>query len=122
MKTIPYLIILTLFLFCHNPVSAQKTAYFTNVEEELQVARELYRQGKYNAAYRQFEKVQQQVDPKSEQYSEAMFYKAVSAVNAGHSTGHRFLERFIAEYPESPYSNQAQFSLGNYQFDKNSML
>jgi TolA-binding protein len=118
MKTIPFLFILTLFLFHHIPVSAQKTAYYTNVEEDLQVARELYRQGKYNAAYRQFEKVQIQVDPKSEQYSEALFYKAVSAVNAGHTTGHRFLERFISDYPESPYINPALFNLGNYQFER----
>jgi TolA-binding protein len=118
MKTIPYLFILTLFLLFHNPVSAQKTAYYTNVEEELQVARELYRQGKFNAAYRQFEKVQKQLDPKSEQYSEALFFKAVSAVNAGHTTGHRFLEKFITDFPESPFINQAQFSLGNYQFDR----
>jgi TolA-binding protein len=118
MKTIPFLFVITLFLFHHIPVSAQKTAYYTNVEEDLQVARELYRQGKYNAAYRQFEKVQIQVDPKSEQYSEALFYKAVSAVNAGHTTGHRFLERFISDYPESPYINPALFNLGNYQFER----
>lgn len=118
MKTIPYYLFLSLLLFCILPASAQKTAFFTNVEEELQMARELYRQGKFNAAYRQYEKVQKQVDPKSEVFSEALYFKAVSAMNAGHSTGHLFLERFITDYPESPYINQAKFSLGDYQFDR----
>ncbi len=96
----------------------QETAFFLTVEEELQLARELYRQEKYNAAYRQFEKVQKQVEPKSEVYSEALYFKAASALRAGHSSGSKFLEKFIENYPDSPYLNVALFELAGYQFDK----
>jgi TolA-binding protein len=118
MKTITYYLILSVFFLLTIPSFAQETAFFLNIEEELQIARELYRQEKYNAAYRQYEKVQKQVDPKSELYSEALYFKAVSALKAGHNTGNKFLEKFIDDYPDSPYINIAQFDLAGYHFDK----
>ena len=118
MKTIRYYLILSLII-CFSPsVFAQKTEIFLNVGEELQLARELYRQEKYNAAFRQFEKVQKQVDTKSELYSEALYFKAASALKAGHNSGHRFLEKFIDDYPDSPYINLALFDLAGYQFER----
>ena len=118
MKTIPFLLILFLNFIVVYTGFAQKTAYYLTIEEELQLARELYRHEKYNAAYRQFEKVQKQVEAKSEIYSEALFFKASSALKAGHSSGNRFLEKFIDDYPESPYINRALFDLSEYQFEK----
>lgn len=119
MKTIQLYLILSLTILFSTSVLAQQTAVFLTVEEELQLARELYRQEKYNAAYRQFEKVQKQVEDKSELHSEALYYKAVSALKAGHSSGHRFLEKFINDFPDSPYINMAQFELADYQFGRN---
>src|SRR5690554_3452641 len=118
MKAISFYLILSLTLLFTPEVFAQKTAIFLTVEEELQLARDLYRQEKYNAAYRQFEKVQGQVEDKSELYSEALFYKAVSALKAGHNSGNRFLEKFIEDFPDSPYINMARFELAGYQFEK----
>jgi TolA-binding protein len=118
MKTIFLYFILSGILLFSMSATSQETNFFLTVEEELQLARELYRQEKYNAAYRQFEKVQHQVDSKSELYSEAVYFKAASALKAGHNAGSKFLERFIENHPESPYLNVAQFELAGYQFDK----
>ncbi len=118
MKKIFIYLIFSLTLAVALPALGQETTFFLTVEEELQLARELYRQEKYNAAYRQFEKVQKQVDAKSEIYSEALFFKAASALKAGHNSGSKFLEKFIETYPESPYKNVALFELAGYQFEK----
>lgn len=118
MKEIRNLSLLVFFLSIFYSGYSQQTAFFGDVSEEVQMARELYNQKKYNAAFRQFEKVQSLVDDKSELYSEAHYFKAVSALKAGHNSGYRMLEKFIDDYPDSPYMNNALVNLGDYQFER----
>ncbi len=118
MKTIRTIFFLTLLFTASGSLYAQKTTFFEDVGRDVQIAHELYRQSKYNAAFRQFEKVQKQVDAKSELYSEALYFKAVSSMKAGHTSGYRLLERFIDDYPDSPYMNNALVNLGDYQFER----
>jgi TolA-binding protein len=118
MKTIRILFIIPVFILFSLSLKAQKTTFFEDVIAEMQMAHELYRQKKYNSAYRQFEKVQRQVEPKSELFSEAIYFKAVSAMKAGHNSGYRLLEKFIDDYPDSPYMNNALYNLGDHQFEK----
>ncbi len=118
MKTIRILLLFPALIFLSFSLFAQKTAFFEAETAEIQLARELFRQGKFNAAYRQFEKVQAAVDPRSEIFSEAVYFKSVSALKAGHSSGYRMVETFIEDYPESPYLNRAWFNLGRFHFDK----
>ena len=118
MRTIRILFTFLLFAFYSVSVYAQQTAFYTDIEKEVELARELFRQEKYNAAYRQFEKIQKTVDPKSELHSEAAFFKAVSALKAGLQPGYRMVDKFIEDHPESPYRNRAYLNLGNYYFDK----
>ncbi|MCA1758644.1 MAG: hypothetical protein LC658_02650, partial [Bacteroidales bacterium] len=94
MRKIKVLFIFAFSFYLSLSLNAQKTAYYGDVSEDVQMARDLYQQGKYNAAYRQFEKVQKQVDPKSELFSEALYFRAVSAMKAGHNSGSRMLEGF----------------------------
>jgi len=118
MMTIRILLFHLTLLLCPLSMFAQQTAYFEDIEEEIQIAKELFEQGKYNSAYRQFEKIQENTDPGSEIYSEASFYKSVSAMKSGHSSGYKMTEKFIEDFPESPYINRAWFSLADYQFEK----
>ncbi len=118
MKTIQILFFLPLFILTHFQLNAQQTAYFEDVQKEISVGKELFEQGKYNAVYRQFEKVQEKVNEKSEIYSEAEFFKSVSALKAGHTSGGKMVDKFIEDYPESPYINRAWTNLGDYQFEK----
>ena len=118
MKTIN-LILFTLLLIIQLQLElhAQKTDYFMTTEQDLKLARELFSQGKYNSAYNQFEKIQKKTDPRSEIYSEALFYKSVSLLKSGNSAGYKLLGRFTEDYPESPYTDRAWLNLGDYQFE-----
>lgn len=118
MKTIRLFISLLLLFLLHNEITAQQTAYFDNVKKDIDIAKELYNKGKYVATFRQFEKIQKNVEPKSELYSEAEFYKSASALHAGYNSGDKLMRTFIKSYPESPYINQAYFNLGKKQFEK----
>jgi len=107
-----------LLILVHLQLNAQQTAYFSDVQKEIVIAKELFGHGKFNAAFRQFEKIQNDVNEKSELFSEAEFFKSVSALKAGHSSGSKMVNKFINDFPESPYNNRAWFNLGDYQFEK----
>lgn len=118
MKKIHILYLISIFFLVQFQVKAQQTEYFENVHENIIVAKELFENGKYIASYREFEKIQKSTDINSELYSEAEYYKAVSALNAGYSSGSRLTKNFIAKYADSPYINDARFSYGGYQFGR----
>lgn len=107
-----------MLILVHLQLNAQQTAYFSDVQKEIVIAKELFGHGKFNAAFRQFEKIQNDVNEKSELFSEAEFFKSVSALKAGHSSGSKMVNKFINDFPESPYNNRAWFNLGDYQFEK----
>ncbi|MBT6004129.1 MAG: hypothetical protein HOG79_00300, partial [Prolixibacteraceae bacterium] len=107
MKTIRNLIFLHLLILVHLQLNAQQTAYFSDVQKEIVIAKELFGHGKFNAAFRRFEKIQNDVNEKSELFSEAEFFKSVSALKAGHSSGSKMVNKFINDFPESPYNNRA---------------
>ncbi|VAW12554.1 FIG00651507: hypothetical protein [hydrothermal vent metagenome] len=111
------LLLIGLTLYSIHSV-AQKTEYFLDIQDEVRIAKELFNSSKYNAAVISFEKIQAQVDKRSEIYSEAEYYKALSAVKSGLSAGGKMMDRFIRDYQESPYLNQAKFNLAVIQFDK----
>ncbi len=122
MKTIPILILFYFLLFTHIQTFAQQTEYFTDIQKDIDLGKELFEQGKYNATFRQFEKIQNMVEEKSELYSEAEYYKAVAALRAGHTAGGNMVDKFIKDHPESPYINRAWLNMGDYQFDKRQYL
>uniref|UniRef100_UPI0032178BA3 tetratricopeptide repeat protein n=1 Tax=uncultured Draconibacterium sp. TaxID=1573823 RepID=UPI0032178BA3 len=118
MKTIRIFISLLFLILLHNEIIAQQTAYFDNVQKEINIAKELYSKGKYVSTFRQFEKIQKNLDQNSELYSEAEYYKSVSALHAGYGSGSKLMHTFIETHPESPYINSAWFNLGRNQFKK----
>jgi hypothetical protein len=63
---------------------AQETRYFSDVQKEIVLGKELFKGAKYNAAYRQFEKIREMADEKSEISSEAYYYMALSALRSEH--------------------------------------
>jgi TolA-binding protein len=99
-------------------VNAQETEYFNNVQQEIDIAKELFSKGKYISTFSEFEKIQDRVDKQSELYSEAEYFKSVSALKAGYTAGSKMLTSFTKNYRESPYINNAWFNLGDYQFEK----
>lgn len=118
MRTVQVLYFMLLLLLMQFQVKGQQTAYSDNIQKKIDVAKQLFDNGKYIATFREFEKIQQNVDEKSVLYSEAEYYKSVAALKAGYSLGSRLIVNFIKKYAESPYVNSAWFNYGNYQFEK----
>lgn len=118
MKTIRLVLFFFTILVAHPFLYAQQTIYYDDIQDEILTGKELFQQKKYQAAIRQFEKIQENTDENSEIHSEAAYFKSVSALKAGQNTGGKMVEQFIGDHPESPYINEAWFNLGEYQFEK----
>ncbi len=118
MRTIRILYFVPIFLFCQLLLNAQETEYYGNVQKDIDIAKELFSKGKYISTFNEFQKIQKHVEKQSELYSEAEYYKSVSALKAGYTAGNKMLTSFTKDYPESPYINSAWFNLGDYQFEK----
>ncbi len=118
MRTVKVIYLLPIFFLILFQLNAQQTAYFDNVQKNIEVAKQLFENGKYIASYQEFEKIQKEVDQKSELYSEAEYYKSVSALNAGYNSGSTLIKNFVKTYAESPYINRARLNYGIYQFEK----
>ncbi len=118
MKTFQILIFLSIFLLLHTSVNSQETAYYGDVQQKIDLAKELFKKEKYISSFREFEKIQKKLEPKSEQFSEAEYFKSVAALKAGYSAGSKMLTSFTENYAESPYINQAWYHLGDYQFER----
>lgn len=122
MKTKRFSILVAIIILFQIQLNAQETAYYENIQKKMDVAKELYQHKKYISAFREFEKIRKDVEKKSEIYSEAEYFRAASALNAGYRSGDKLLESFIETYPESQYINDAWFNIGKNQFDKKQYL
>ncbi len=118
MKTFRIFIFLSVFLLLQTSLKSQETAYYGNVQQKIDLAKDLFTKGKYISSFREFEKIQKKLDDKSELYSEAEYFKSVAALKAGYSAGSKMLTSFTENYSESPFINQAWYNLGDYQFER----
>lgn len=118
MKYFRFFYISLLFLIIQIQLKAQQTTYYENIQKNIEVAKQLFDNGKYVASFREFEKIQKNIEQESELYSEAEYYKAVSALNAGYNSGSKLIKSFIKEHADSPYINRARLNYGNYQFER----
>jgi len=118
MRTLRFLYFVPIFLLSQLQVHGQETAYYGNIQQEIDLAKELFAKGKYISTFHEFYKIQKHVEKQSELYSEAEYYKSVSALKAGYAAGSKMLTGFTKDYPESPYINSAWFNLGDFQFEK----
>ena len=118
MRTIQTIFLIPIFFLILFQLKAQQTGYYENIQKDIEVAKQLYYNEKYIASFQEFEKIQLHVDKKSELYSEAEYYKSVTALKAGYSSGSELIKNFVKKYAESPYINSARFNFGNYQFER----
>ena len=118
MRTIHLLLLVAMTILLQVEVNGQETGYYSNVRREIDMAKELFANGKYISTFREFQKIQSRLDVQSELYSEAEYYKSVASLKAGYTAGSKMLTAFTKNYAESPYINNAFFYLGEYQFDK----
>jgi TolA-binding protein len=109
-----------LFLLCSLQAYGQKSAVYEYGDNDYLQGLELYENQKYGAARQVLEKyLDEHPGSKSEMRSEASFYMAMSAVELRNDDSEYLVHRFISEYPESPYVDEAAFRLADYFYDKN---
>ncbi|PIF03198.1 MAG: hypothetical protein CR987_00580, partial [Draconibacterium sp.] len=106
------------FVLCYNTAISQETTYSKSMQNTIDIAKDLFKQEKYNAAYIEFDKITKQLDKDSPLSAEANYYKAVAALNANYRYGDQLLQDFLSDFPESPYQNKALFNLARYDFHK----
>ncbi len=116
MKTIRLLSIIILYGLPFSFLHAQQTAYYQSVDQEIQIAKELYRKNNFASALKMFEQITENTDEDSELYSEACFFEALCALKMDNGNAEELITAFTERFPASPYKTQAWFELGNNQF------
>lgn len=109
-------ITLWLVLFVTLAAYAQPVTSPTGIDETYRTALELFQTRKFSSAYQEFDKIIKQSESSSGMYAEAVYYKAVCALEMGNRNGKQELENFIDKYPNSPQISMAHFRLANVEF------
>ena len=112
-----FVLFIMLFVCLSFYGQAQKTAFYPSLEAAIHQAKELFSKDKYIVAQEQFAAISKQAEPGSEIQAEAQYYQALCALRLENKNGDGLIEKFIDQYPESPYANRAWFELGSYQFN-----
>ena len=107
-------------LLCSWQAYGQKSAVYAYGDNDYMEGLELYENQKYGAARRVLGTyLDEHPGSRSEIRSEASFYMAMSAIELRNDDSEYLVHRFITEYPESPYVDEAAFRLADYFYDKN---
>jgi tetratricopeptide (TPR) repeat protein len=110
-----------IFLFASFLVYSQKSAVYEYGDLEYYKGLQLYEKEKYGASRKAFDNfLAGSIDARSEMRSEAAYYRAMSAVALKNDDAEYLVHYFVSEYPESPYVNEASFTLADFFYDKNS--
>ena len=58
MRTLRILYFVPIFILSQLQLSAQETEYYGNVQQEIDIAKELFAKGKYISTFKEFQKIQ----------------------------------------------------------------
>jgi len=98
---------------------SQKTAFYSNANNDFNDAMELYRKEKYSFAQDIFEMIIVKCGPgKSVTKMDAQYYSSLCAIELGHRNGEALLSNFINYNPESTNIKEASFKMGLFNYKK----
>ena len=107
------------FILSQTLSYSQKTAYYTNANNDFNDAMELYRNEKYSFAQDIFERIIVECGQgKSVTKMDAQYYSALCAIELGHRNGEALLTNFISYNPESTNIREACYKMGLYNYAK----
>jgi TolA-binding protein len=107
-----------LFLFVEIiPVSAQKSAVYTNDLEDFNRAVSLFQNNQYLSAQLIFDKVKSE-NKNTEVQADCAYYSAICAIHLNQSGADQQMEDFVRDYPTSPKQNQAYIEVAHYYFEQ----
>jgi TolA-binding protein len=119
-KIVKYLSLILLVIIPYLPSFAQSTLAFQREEEVFNTALELFHKGEYAAARESFEDFLNLKNPdlhnNSLQREDALYYRALSALNLFHEDAEDLLLTFVEKHSYHPKTVQALYVLGNHYF------
>lgn len=119
MKKILKPLLVGVFAIFISSVSAQKTATYYHPTRVYQEALDLFEKEKYAAAlhkFQEFEKIAD--DPQEELTVNSRYYAGISALYLYHKDAEYNLEKFILDYPESPWVQKIYYELATYNYKR----
>ena len=106
---------MALFLGMH-PAMAQQTPAQVHASARLKAALELYEQEQYAAAQEALRALQPLFGPQTETGATLAFYQARCAFELFNDDAEWRLSRFVNDYPEHAFRDEALFALGNLYY------
>ena len=110
---------LILFLFLSNVLKAQKTEAYRNPDEKYLMGKEFFEHEQYESARKHFtDFLRLSAGANSENYINATYYQALSAMRLFHKDAEYLMENFIDVHPESIWIHPATWNLATYNFNR----
>lgn len=116
MRKLSWLYILLFFLE-FSPISAQKSAVYTNDLAAYDRALSLYKNNQYLSAQIIFDQVNSETNS-TEIQADCAYYSANCAIRLNQSGADEMMENFVRDYPTSPKQNQAYIEVAQYYFEQ----
>lgn len=113
------ILLFTALLSVSIALPAQQTAIYEHEQELYRDGMELFDKEKYAAALKSFETfVLTAEDPRSEQVINAAYHAGICALYLFHKDAEYRLEKFVQDYPESPWVRKVYFELATYNYQR----
>lgn len=109
-----FALICALFLIANLNAQPHPVNSFPGVHAKR--GKELYQEGRFNAAIAQFE-IALKEDPSIGLNDDVRFYHAMAKLYAGHENAEPFLTSYLANHPNQARANQANLALADYNYD-----
>ncbi|MBC7607238.1 MAG: tetratricopeptide repeat protein [Burkholderiales bacterium] len=116
MRKLSWLYILIFFVEI-TPLSAQKSAVYTNDLAAYDRALSLYKNNQYLSAQIIFDQVNSETK-NTEIQADCAYYSANCAIRLNQSGADEMMENFVRDYPTSPKQNQAYIEVAQYYFEQ----
>ncbi|PTN08126.1 tetratricopeptide repeat protein [Mangrovibacterium marinum] len=109
--------LLTLAIYLATSTSlAQKPIHNQAISADLQTAKDLLSKNQFISAGSYFAKIEKESQAGSATQAEAAYYQAYCSLMTNRKAGESAMEDFLNNYPQSTYTNTANFELANAWF------
>ncbi|WP_163707468.1 tetratricopeptide repeat protein [Mangrovibacterium lignilyticum] len=115
MKTRSVLFALTICLFS-SLTFAQETIHNQSPSSDIQNAKDLFAKNQFISAGECFAQIERNSEAGSEINTEAIYYQALCGLRTDSKNSEPRMEKFLRDYPQSPYTDAANFELANAWF------
>jgi TolA-binding protein len=111
-------LLLFLIVSAFGNLNAQKTAIYTNSQQQYDKAFMLYRNELYAAAQLEFEELKKNDDSDDALKITSEYYASLCSIKLGEKNGDNRMKDFVENNPTSVHKNQAIIDISDYYYNK----